>query len=108
MNKLGPTGTFPDGKLDSKDEGGLVLDISNKKQRVIIDFHHNIRWIGMTPHEAKNFAEAIIKTAEEIEDNKQQKSKSDYMYIFKEIILKIEELEAEIARLRSLVTPLDS
>lgn len=62
---LGPTGEFPDGKLNKDDEGQIKIaigaDLDNKK--VVIDFGTLVAWIAMSPQEARQLAEVIRKNS---------------------------------------------
>ncbi len=63
--KLGPTGDFPEGKLNPSDEGGLNIGVAfdPSTQQVIINFGTPVRWIAMSPQQAKDFASLIISKA---------------------------------------------
>lgn len=63
-NELGPTNTYPRGKMSPSDEGGLMMGITNWNGRVIIDFGKPVRSVGFTKQEAIAFAEMIIARAE--------------------------------------------
>lgn len=56
LSGLGPTGNFPQGKLNSNDEGELALGITHDKGKVIIDFGKPVAWIGFDPKQAKEIA----------------------------------------------------
>jgi len=60
---LGPTGDFPQGKLNPTDEGGLQVMIGNKDGAVIITFGTPVAWFGMPNSEAIDFAKKIMKQA---------------------------------------------
>ena len=61
--KLGPTRDFPRGKLNSEDEGGLMMKISEENSAVRLDFGKPIAWIALPPDEALTFAATIVKHA---------------------------------------------
>lgn len=61
--KLGPTGRFPEGKLDSTDEGALTIAISTQGGNVRVDFGTKTRWIAFPPDQALAFASAIVARA---------------------------------------------
>lgn len=61
--KLGPTGSFPRGKLSADDEGGLRIAISTVDSTIRIDFGKPVAWIGLDKPLAIAFAEAIIERA---------------------------------------------
>lgn len=62
--KLGATGSFPDGKLNKYDEGELRVAITKSNGKVVIDFGKSVSWVAMTPEEAKNLSTLILKHAE--------------------------------------------
>jgi hypothetical protein len=62
--KLGPTGSFPHGKLDPDDEGALLVSISHDEKRTVrIDFGTKIAWLGLPAPQAIAFAANILKHA---------------------------------------------
>ncbi len=63
---LGATGTFPAGKLNEHDEGGLRLAIGIKDGVVMIDFGTEVTWLGLPKAEAVAFAETILRRAKEL------------------------------------------
>lgn len=63
---LGETGTFPRGKLNADDEGGLKIGLAVKDRTVIIAFGKEVAWLGMSKPEAIELGRAIIAKAEEI------------------------------------------
>jgi hypothetical protein len=65
MKEFGPTGTFPDGKLDETDDGALKIGIAYDGQNnlIRIDFGKPIAWLAMDPAQAMQFAKTIIKRA---------------------------------------------
>lgn len=64
--KAGPTGHFPEGKLNDGDKGEIAIKMGVDKGRVIIDFGSPLSWIGMQPAQAKAFGKAIIEKAESV------------------------------------------
>jgi hypothetical protein len=66
MTKFGSTGDFPRGKFSQDDEGGLNLGIAVKDRTIIINFFEPVVWIGLDYHTAVQFAQTILKRAEEI------------------------------------------
>lgn len=67
MTKFGPTGEFPEGKLNKDDEGALVIGITydQKDNLVIIDFGSPVKWFGMRPTQAVEFANTILRRVQE-------------------------------------------
>lgn len=63
VDKPGPTGDYPQGKLDEFDEGGLNIMISSHQGVVRLDFGKKTAWIGLPPDEALAFASVIVKHA---------------------------------------------
>ncbi len=61
----GPTGKFPDGKLNENDKGELTLTIGQKNGKVIVDFGISVAWIGFTPDQAFSIALALAEKAAE-------------------------------------------
>jgi hypothetical protein len=53
QKKMGPTGKFPDGKLNDTDEGEIQVGIAEVDGRVVMNFGKPIEWIGFTKEQAK-------------------------------------------------------
>jgi hypothetical protein len=64
---LGPTGEFPDGKLDETDEGELQIGITHREGQVILAFGKSIAWLGFPPAQARAMAAAFLQHADMIE-----------------------------------------
>jgi hypothetical protein len=62
-DKLGPTGDFPQGKLNADDEGALNIAIGQESGCVRIDFGKEVAWVGLDPDLAVAFAATIVKHA---------------------------------------------
>jgi len=64
--KPGPTGNFPEGKLDDKDKGELVVAIvwSKDYELLLIEFGTSVTFLAMKPEQARNFAQLILKQVE--------------------------------------------
>lgn len=62
-NKLGPTGKYPEGKLNDNDDGELRIAIGTESDKVKILFETDVSWFAMNPDEAIQLGEAIIKQA---------------------------------------------
>lgn len=61
--KLGPTGKFPQGKMNEDDEGGIAIGITHTSTgQVVIDFGD--QWIGMGVDEARLFSKSILEHAD--------------------------------------------
>jgi hypothetical protein len=59
----GPTGDFPQGKLNESDEGGLNILVTTQKGNVIVAFGKPVAWIGLPPKDAIELANMIIRKA---------------------------------------------
>jgi hypothetical protein len=62
---FGPTGEFPQGKLDDTDEGALKIGIAYDKLDGIIrvEFGKPIAWLGLPPPEAVGLARLLLRHA---------------------------------------------
>jgi len=60
--------TYPKGKLNNHDEGSTTIRCFIDKDRVILDFGKQIKWLGFDIEDAITFGEGIIKKAKELED----------------------------------------
>ena len=65
--KLGAQGTHSEGKLDSSDEGDLVLAVAwdEANQVVRLDFGKPVAWFAMSAHDARVMCEMILEKAEQ-------------------------------------------
>lgn len=63
FKKIGATGNFPDGKLNSSDEGEIQIGIKQIDGRVVMNFGKPIEWIGFTKEQAVQIAESLIKNS---------------------------------------------
>ena len=57
----------PEGKLTQSDEGELEFKIAPFEGRVIMDWGKPVQWIGLAPSHARAIAAALIKNADEAE-----------------------------------------
>jgi hypothetical protein len=66
--EIGATGNFPNGKLNSDDEGDLAIRIASdpKKGVVMIDFGKPVNWVGLPKDQAFELAEILKKRAMEL------------------------------------------
>jgi hypothetical protein len=62
-NKIGPTGKFPKGKLNSNDEGELVFGIANDGKLVHVNFGKPVAWFAIPPDLALKIASNLQKHA---------------------------------------------
>jgi len=62
---VGPTGSYPRGRMGPEDRGGvraaIAADVPNR--RVQMDFGTNLNWLSMTPEEAIAWAEKLTAKA---------------------------------------------
>ncbi len=65
----GPTGKFPNGRVNKYDEGELAVGvlIDREKNVLIIDFNKEIGWLGLTPVEAYELSRILFQKAKELE-----------------------------------------
>lgn len=66
--KLGATGDFPRGKLNSDDEGGLRLAVAAdpKSKTVIIEFGKPTAWLGLDVQTARTLAASLLAKADSL------------------------------------------
>lgn len=67
--KLGPTGTFPRGKIDDTDDGAFRFAVSIDPSHGIIriDFGTPTAWLGFPASDARKLAAVLIEKANELE-----------------------------------------
>jgi hypothetical protein len=53
------TGTFPDGKLDENDEGGVAIGVAIDQGNVVIHFPKPIAWLAFPPEQAIEIAHVL-------------------------------------------------
>jgi hypothetical protein len=66
--RIGPTGDFPEGKLNEDDEGGLQMRVGSdpKNNKVILDFGSPVHWIGLDPEGAQDLARLLSEAANKL------------------------------------------
>jgi hypothetical protein len=62
--ELGPTGQYPEGKLNEEDQGELAIGVVADGGKVIIHFGVPTQWVGMGPRKCKDLAQMLIKSAD--------------------------------------------
>ena len=66
MRKLGKLNSFPRGKFQDDDEGAIQIAISVRDKTLVIDFGTSVTWVGMPKQNAIDFANVILKRAQEM------------------------------------------
>lgn len=61
--KIGPTGKFPNGKLNDDDEGEIAFRVGSENGLVVIDFGKPVHWLGFPPGTALDLANLLIQHA---------------------------------------------
>jgi hypothetical protein len=67
MQKLGPTGKYPLGKLNAEDDGELRIAMGIENGAIKVIFGVYVDWLGFDAKTAREFAAALIEKADEIE-----------------------------------------
>ncbi|AMV20438.1 hypothetical protein VT03_21245 [Planctomyces sp. SH-PL14] len=59
---------YPNGRLNASDDGEVAFKIGGDGERgvVVIDFGKPVTWVGMTPQQAVEMAQLMIKNAREV------------------------------------------
>ena len=68
---LGPSGKFPQGKIEAEDEGELKIAVGTHAdgKNVLIAFGKKVSWLGFPKDEAILFAELILQHARALKDD---------------------------------------
>lgn len=63
---IGPTGQYPQGVLDSEDEGQLQIAIAWDAYAGIVrlEFGTPVKWLGLPPTQARELGESLIRNAD--------------------------------------------
>lgn len=63
VQPAGPTGEFPDGKLDESDNGEIAIRIAADQERrlVAIDFGTPVKWLALPPEHAVALAKLLLE-----------------------------------------------
>lgn len=64
---VGPTGEYPQGKLDSEDKGAINIAVGIREGKVCMTFGTPVEWIGFGATEALELANVLRKRADELE-----------------------------------------
>jgi len=59
--KIGPTGRFPEGKINEHDEGELRIGIPTDGEKVVVSFGVPVLWLAMTGDQAIELGDALTK-----------------------------------------------
>jgi hypothetical protein len=66
----GATGRFPEGHLNSNDEGEIRLAVGHQDGKVIIDFGKPVAWLGCNSEQARLLAQSLIEHADWVDTHK--------------------------------------
>lgn len=56
-------GSYPEGMLNKNDKGALAYAIGTEGGKICLRFPTTVTWIGFTPDDAMDLAQALIKHA---------------------------------------------
>jgi hypothetical protein len=64
-DQAGPTGKFPDGKVNEGDRGEIKIQVGCDHSRglVVINFGYPVSWIAMSAEDCDNLAALIMEKA---------------------------------------------
>lgn len=71
LGPIGPTGEFPEGKLNDDDEGALAVAVSIDQDNVVVNFGTPVVWFELPLDQAIAFAENIIEKAKKLKKTRQ-------------------------------------
>lgn len=66
--KPGPTGQFPNGKINDYDDGEIAVKVGCQNNIIVIEFGTPIQWFGMPKKHAQVFIEILKKYLNELKD----------------------------------------
>lgn len=81
--KAGPTGKFPDGKINKDDRGEIKIQVGCDHVRglVVIHFGSEVSWIAMSADDCDNFSKLLAEKADVVRTVKEHKAGGDpYAY----------------------------
>jgi hypothetical protein len=64
---LGPTRSFPGGKITREDEGEITIAAGVHEGKVILNFGIPIAWIGFDADQARRIAAVLLERARQID-----------------------------------------
>jgi hypothetical protein len=65
LSSVGPTGRFPEGKMNRHDEGEIALAIGVQDGKVVLNFGKPTAWVGFNPDQAQELGMLLIRRAGE-------------------------------------------
>ena len=65
--KPGPTGEYPQGRLNENDEGELKIAVGHAHGKVFCDFGESVTWFALDPDGARDLARMIDEHADKAE-----------------------------------------
>lgn len=63
---IGPTGSYPAGKLNEQDDGELRVAIGVEVDKVVLHFGKKVAWVALTREQAINIATLLQLKAESL------------------------------------------
>ena len=63
--KPGPTGTYPQGKLNPKDEGALAIGFRVEHGKLVMEFGKEIAWFAMDKATATAMLAVLVRYVKE-------------------------------------------
>lgn len=68
--RLGATGDKPDGVVDPSDDGGIQFAVGAMcaEELVILSFGKPVAWLGMSPKDAREFADMLNAQADKVDE----------------------------------------
>ena len=61
LAEVGPTGQFPEGKIDKSDDGEIKIAVGVQDGKIVMEFGAPIEWIGFTPEQGQEIGMLLIK-----------------------------------------------
>ena len=65
-NIIGPTGEYPDGKLNENDKGELRIGMAVDGDVLIIDFGKSITWLGLDKSSLQSLIDILTEKLKEL------------------------------------------
>ena len=67
---FGPTGEFPEGRLNKSDEGAIKIGVGVRDGQVFIEFGSPVRWLAFGPDMAEQLAASLLLKAKMVREGK--------------------------------------